>query len=195
MRYNVLDSDIVYIKANIMARKSKFDKLRGLYSAIRMKMAAGIEKGWERVLYQDLRIDGYTGTWKGYIFSDISPHISPHIYKPARPIYISDEPEAWLTMLAPYLEDGFIRFSSRETSKSKCYAIKTGKLYDARRCTGHIFDYFGANYRLLYRIDYYYNEEGDWVVDIREGQDDNTGTWFSYGLRAIIEEEPWYLQE
>jgi len=198
MMYNFIDSDIVYLMAGISPRQCEFEKLRVLYASIRMKMAAGIEKDWERVIYQEFRIDGNTGTFAGTGYPFYITYDHPKVHKPMRPIYISNEPEAWLTMLAPYLEDGFIQISSLKLSSSKCYAIKDGNLYDARRCTGHTADYFGADYRLLYRIDYHYNNEGDWVEDTREGQDSNTGTWFSYGSRAnndIMKEAIWFLQK
>jgi len=185
MRFLGTEFSDARVTADIMVRQDKMEKLKDLYAAIVMRIGAGIAEEWETVLYGDMRIDENTGTFidKEDIIElkDIPNPSHRYWTKPPKSRHVGNNHESWLAKLAPYLEDGFIKLGIIAMLKSKCYAIKDGKLYDVRYCSGHKADYFGSDYRMFELIGYHYNNEGEWVEYIRTTHDENTGEWFSYG--------------
>jgi len=104
------------MEMNLVVRPDKVDGIRTLFASMVMKKAAGIAEDWEWVIVHGMRFDKITGT---LLYMD----------DPAEHTYISLNHEAWLTTLAPYLEDGFIEFAFLEYMGKHRYEIMDGKLY------------------------------------------------------------------
>ena len=109
-----IQMDSAIIKSDIKVRKDKIDSLISLYAAITMKIAAGVNEDWEWVIIHSMKFD---------------KEIRTLLRRNGTDGYISLNHEAWLTALAPYLEDGFIDFSFIEYMGRHRYEINGGELH------------------------------------------------------------------